>query len=98
MRVLGSPLSRTAVRAGVVVGVSLCGVGAVASAARWTEATRNDALARAIVWQPPAVDVRAADLSRGPDQLPDELTCTFKMKALHGTARKFTCVQPDGQM
>ncbi|WP_234800770.1 hypothetical protein [Luteitalea pratensis] len=75
-------------------------IGAVGSAdgARWTTAARNDALARAVVWQAPDVSPNAADLSRPPDKLPDDVTCTFKMTPLHGSVPKFTCALPSGEL
>ncbi len=65
---------------------------------RWSAAARKDALSRAIVWQSPDVPIGAADLSRLPDPLPDEVSCTFRVAPVHGTVRKFTCALPSGEV
>ena len=70
----------------------------LADGAQWTAEARMDALARAIVWRPPDVAPSAADLSRPPDRLPDDVTCRFKMTPLHGSVPKFTCVLPSGEL
>jgi hypothetical protein len=64
----------------------------------WTAAARRDALARAIVWQPPSVPVAEADLESPVHGLPDDVSCTFKMTPVHGTVRKFTCALPSGEL
>lgn len=55
---------------------------------------RLDALSRAVVWQaPPAI--AKARLDADPNQ-PRELTCTFEITQLGGTAPKFDCRLADG--
>ena len=100
MRVGGLRVSAGGIRISAALGVSLAAVAtiALADAAQWTAAARNDALARAIVWQPPEVPPSAADLSRPPDKLPDEITCRFKMTPMHGSVPKFTCALPSGEL
>ena len=79
----------------------VCGVTAVALVGapptRWTEKARMEALGRAVVWQPPDTSARSADLSRPPDALGDEVTCRFRVTAMRGTVRKFTCTLPTGE-
>ena len=64
----------------------------------WTEAARKDALRRAIVWQPPAVPIESADLSRTPDALPEELRCRVHVDDVNGLTPKFECTLPDGEV
>jgi len=63
----------------------------------WTKASRRDALARAVVWQPPAVPVAQADLAAPSHGLAREVTCTFRVAPVRGTVRKFTCDLPSGE-
>ena len=65
--------------------------------APWTPAARRDALARAAVWERPAVAISAADLSAPAHELPAEVTCTFKVTPVSGTVRKFTCDLENGE-
>jgi hypothetical protein len=55
---------------------------------------RVDALSRAAVWSPPPPIARAR-LSADPKQ-PREISCTFEITQLGGTAPKFDCRQADG--
>lgn len=64
----------------------------------WSDAARKDALGRAIVWQPPAVPIESADLSRTPDALPEELRCRFHVDDVNGLTPKFECTLPDGEV
>jgi hypothetical protein len=64
----------------------------------WTEEARKDALKRAIVWQPPAVPIESADLSRTPDALPEELRCRVHVDDMNGLTPKFECALPDGEV
>ena len=97
---VGSLLSLSALGAAVVAGVALASPRAyvAAGATQWTTAARRDALARAIVWEEPAVPIAEADLSRPPDTLPDDVTCRFRVTSMHGTVRKFTCALPSGEV
>ncbi|MBK5297019.1 MAG: hypothetical protein JJE40_07680 [Vicinamibacteria bacterium] len=65
---------------------------------RWTEPARIDALRRAVIWQPPAVPIEAADLSRTPGALPDEVRCRFKVDDVSGLTPKFECELSDGEV
>ena len=55
---------------------------------------RIDALSRATVWQPPPPIARAS-FAIDPKQ-PKEISCTFEISQLNGTAPKFECRLPDG--
>jgi hypothetical protein len=67
------------------------------------KAIRDDALARAAVWRPPAVPIESADLSGNPGD-PDPfdparvLACKFLPRPSSGTTPKFDCVLPDGEV
>jgi len=64
---------------------------------KWTEAARADALRRAAVWHEPPVPIERADLSRGRDSLPDDLSCRFEVDEPSGTSPKFDCVLENGE-
>ncbi|HTU99653.1 MAG TPA: hypothetical protein VMF13_03880 [Luteitalea sp.] len=87
--------------AGVWFATLLCGVSAVvlvgAQSPKWTEKARMEALGRAEVWRQPQDSPMTADLSRPPDALGDEVTCRFRVTAMRGTVRKFTCTLPTGE-
>jgi hypothetical protein len=88
---------------GLTIGVLwvLClaaGAAAETGDTQWTAEARKDALSRAIVWREPVTSPETADLSRPPDGLPDDITCTFKMTPVSGTVRKFTCALPSGEL
>ena len=55
---------------------------------------RIDALSRATVWQPPPPIARAS-FAVDPKQ-PKEVSCTFEISQLNGTAPKFDCRLPNG--
>src|SRR5262245_13708417 len=55
---------------------------------------RIDALSRPPVWQQPPPIARAR-LAPDPKQ-PREISCTFEISQLNGTAPKFDCRLPDG--
>ena len=55
---------------------------------------RLDALSRAVVWHAPPPIARAY-LGADPKQ-PKEITCTFEITQLGGTAPKFDCKSPSG--
>ena len=59
-----------------------------------SSAERLDALSRATVWQQPPPIARAR-LAPDPKQ-PREVSCTFEISQLNGTAPKFDCRLPDG--
>ncbi len=66
-------------------------------------AIRDDALARAQVWRPPAVPIEQADFTGGegrrdPHDPARVLACRFLPKASSGTTPKFDCVLPDGEV
>lgn len=63
----------------------------------WTADARRDALARAVVWQPPATPLREADLSQAAHGLPAEVHCAFRVAPMDGTVRKFSCTLPSGE-
>src|SRR5689334_14446066 len=56
---------------------------------------RLDALARAQVWMSPP-PIAKANLGDDPKQ-PKEITCTFEISQLGGTAPKFDCKTPSGE-
>lgn len=56
---------------------------------------RADALARAMVWQRPA-PIAKANLGNDPAQ-PREVSCTFMISQLNGTAPKFDCTNDRGK-
>jgi hypothetical protein len=56
---------------------------------------RLDALSRAAVWMPPA-PIAKANLGGDPKQ-PREVSCTFEISQLGGTAPKFDCRLPNGE-
>ena len=58
-------------------------------------AERIDALSRAAVWIAPP-PIAKADLGPAPNQ-PKEITCTFEISELGGTAPKFDCKTKDGE-
>lgn len=55
---------------------------------------RLDALSRAVVWHAPP-PIKSAYLGADPKQ-PQEITCTFEITQLGGTAPKFDCNLPNG--
>jgi len=55
---------------------------------------RIDALSRATVWQAPP-PIAQANFAADPKQ-PREISCTFEISQLNGTAPKFDCRVPDG--
>jgi hypothetical protein len=59
---------------------------------------RNDALARASVWSPPAVPIAAADLAANPGPFPDPAVCRFQPSAPSGATPKFDCVFEGGEV
>jgi hypothetical protein len=65
---------------------------------RWTEASRVDALSRAIVWQPPATPIERADLSATPNAAPEEFACRFHVDDLNGLTPKFECRLRGGEV
>jgi hypothetical protein len=66
-------------------------------------ALRDDALARARVWRPPAVPIEKASLTRNPGD-PDPLdtratqACRFLPSEPSGTTPKFECTRPGGEV
>jgi len=62
---------------------------------------RDEALARAKVWQPPATPIAEADL-RGagpsPFQSSDRIDCRYQLKITSGRTPKFHCVLADGRI
>jgi hypothetical protein len=87
--------------------VSGCGGGSVAAAptAKKSAATvsivREDALARARVWQPPQVPPSNVDLARntpGPSgfDAADDVDCDFRIDPVGGSTPKFVCTLSDG--
>jgi hypothetical protein len=66
-------------------------------------ALRDDALARARVWRPPAVPIEEASLTRNPSD-PDPLdtratlACRFLPSEPSGTTPKFECTRPGGEV
>lgn len=66
-------------------------------------ALREDALARARVWEPPPVPIPEADLSANPPgpgafARNDELVCRFVFRSSEGYSPKFRCVLPGGDV
>lgn len=61
-----------------------------------SQAERRDALARAAVWQKPAIEISQANLSAPPDQ-PQSIACKFLLNAASGTAPKFDCTVASGE-
>lgn len=62
---------------------------------------RDQALAQARVWQPPAIPVGAADLRNdppGPLQALDEIECRYQFKLTGGLTPKFHCALPSGRV
>lgn len=57
---------------------------------------RADALARAAVWQKPAVEIAKANLGAPADQ-PQSIACKFILDAPGGTAPKFDCTLDSGE-
>src|SRR5436190_19631629 len=62
---------------------------------------RDDALAAARVWTPPATPVSGANLRDNPPgpgafREDDEVTCRFELKTVGGLTPKFYCVLPSG--
>ncbi len=55
---------------------------------------RVDALARASVWQAPP-PIAQANFAADPNQ-PKEISCTFEIAQMNGTAPKFDCLLPNG--
>lgn len=62
---------------------------------------RDDALARAKVWQPPTTPIAEADL-RGPGPSPFQdsgrIDCRYQLRITSGRTPKFHCVLPDGRV
>jgi hypothetical protein len=59
---------------------------------------REDALARAAVWVPPAVPPSAADLGSNPGPFPDPAVCRFQPSEPSGATPKFDCVFEGGEV
>lgn len=59
---------------------------------------RNDALARAAVWAPPAVPPSAANLGANPGPFPDPAVCKFEPSEASGSTPKFDCVFESGEV
>lgn len=63
---------------------------------------RNEALATARVWSPPALPISRADLRANPAGAPfspeDEVTCRFTRRTVGGTTPKFYCELPAGEV
>ncbi len=62
---------------------------------------RDDAMASARVWSPPAVPVTQFDFTAnpaGPFNVGDEVTCRFTVQKLSGGTPKFHCELPDGRI
>ena len=62
---------------------------------------REDALARARVWQPPATAIGAADLRSdpgGPLHGLDQIECRYQLKITSGITPKFHCALPGGRV
>ena len=59
---------------------------------------RDDALARADVWSPPAVPPAAADLASNPGPFPDPAVCRFHPSEPSGATPKFDCVFEGGEV
>jgi hypothetical protein len=62
---------------------------------------RDEALAAARVWTPPATPISQANLRDNPPgpggfREDDEVTCRFELKTVGGLTRKFYCVLPSG--
>jgi hypothetical protein len=64
----------------------------------WTPALRADALRRAAVWRPPSVPIEHANFETGPLRLTDEIDCRFVVNDVGGTAPKFDCELPTGEI
>ena len=64
----------------------------------WTPALRADALRRAAVWHPPAVAIERANFEVSPLRLPDDVECSFMVNDVGGTAPKFDCQLPSGEI
>lgn len=62
------------------------------------EDVREDALARAAVWAPPAVPPSTADLGRNPEPFPDPAVCRFQPSEPSGATPKFDCVFQGGEV
>lgn len=62
---------------------------------------REDALARAKVWQEPATPIAQADLRNappGPFKPSDEVACQYQLKVTSGQTPKFYCALPGGRV
>jgi hypothetical protein len=62
---------------------------------------RDDALARAHVWHPPAIPISEFDFSANPPGgfgTADDVDCEFSVQKLTGRTRKFHCRVPDGRI
>ncbi|HET9316368.1 MAG TPA: hypothetical protein VFQ51_12315 [Vicinamibacteria bacterium] len=59
---------------------------------------RDDALARASVWAPPAVPPGSVDLSANPGPFPDPTICRFQPSEPSGATPKFDCVFEGGEV
>ena len=61
---------------------------------------REDALARARVWQAPAIPIGEADLRGGQDdpRFPERIDCRYQLKLTSGITPKFHCVLADGRV
>jgi hypothetical protein len=62
---------------------------------------REDALARARVWRPPAVPVAEFDFTANPSggfAVTDDVACEFTVQKLRGRTPKFHCRMPDGRI
>jgi hypothetical protein len=81
-------------------GATKAAPGAPADASRLLR-LRDDALARARVWQQPATPIAEADLrNRETDALefPERIDCRYQLKLSTGITPKFHCVLPDGRL
>jgi hypothetical protein len=61
---------------------------------------RDDALARARVWQAPAIPIAEADLrgERDDPRFPDRIDCRYQLKLTSGQTPKFHCLLADGRV
>jgi hypothetical protein len=73
----------------------------VAADAATVARVREDALATARVWSPPAVPVAQFDFAANPPhgfERSDEVSCRFTVRKLSGATPKFHCALPDGRI
>ncbi len=86
-----------------VAASTACGAGNAAGGARDAERmrTREDALSRARVWNPPATPIAQFDFTANPPAgfaLTDDVECEFTVQKLSGRTPKFHCRLPDGRV